>query len=92
MNFCSFLTLNTIDIWMFPDKLEDYINYKNRTDKDYTDIRSFGSFNYELKIRVNGVIYLVLCVNLRLVNREWRYKYTEIIITDKNGVIIEEIQ
>lgn len=97
MNFCSWLSMNTIDSYQFGIELKEYFDYSNRNNKKtnnsyWVDVKSFGSFNHELKVRVSSEIYMVLDVHISLGSRKnWGYRYKSIVIADKWGEVIEDI-
>lgn len=96
MNFCAWLTTNMIDSYQFGVELKEYFDYTNKNKKSsnsyWIDVKSFGSFNHELKVRVSSEIYMVLDVHLFLGSkRNWYYRYKNIVIADKWGVVIEDI-
>ena len=104
-NFIASIEFNKIGPFKFKEELKRYINYQNSENRDFKiTLESKSNLNHEIRVTIWRTIsgkvpdvhydlnqlYIFYYVDI-FHNRGWTFNYDNIIITDKNGEILEDI-
>ena len=104
-NFTALMRLETLSPFEIETKLERYIKYQNSQNPDFNlSIKFKNHLNFEIcattwrtvSDRVPNEYYDLDKIHSFFYvsifhNRGWKFKYDSIIITDKNGEVIEDL-
>jgi len=89
-NFCASIGFYKLPPYSFTKKLNQYIIYQNDKSKNNIKLVSDTNLHHELFIEIIGdeLLHMNLEFYLTYNNKGWSYKYGNIVITDKDGVIL----